>query len=196
MNLRLCFWLVCLILCSCRGDQDRYFSFSDIPESLEQELQFNDVNFRVSVKGTGSLKKLTIIINSPELKDTLIRIVNGNVYSVKTGDLNNNKLPELYAFVIGRGSQAKGSFLGFEFGSDEVVELVLPEPNPKLMEGYFGHDSLYIRGKHLVRQFPIFSESGFSYNPTSSTRVIEYSLDDSHPYKNVRLLDFEKSYVK
>lgn len=185
-----------LILFSCRGNQEQYFTFSEIPESLNQVLHFNDVTFDVSVKGTGSLKKLTIIIKSPEFSDTLIRIVNGKIYGVKTGDLNNNNLPEIYAFVIGRGNNARGSFIGFEFGSDEVVQLAFPEPNPKLMEGYIGQDSLFIQGKHLVRQFPVYSETDFSFNPTANTRVIEYSLDDSHPYKDIRLLNLENSYVK
>lgn len=196
MKLNVYFWLIGIILFSCRGNQEEYIRFSKIPESLEQVLHYNDVTFDVSVKGTSSLKKITIIIKSPELNDTLIRIVNGKVYGVKTGDLNNNNLPEIYAFVIGRGNNAKGSFVGFEFGSDEVVQLAFPEPNPKLMEGYMGQDSLFIRGKHLVRQFPVYNDSDLSLTPTANTRIIEYSLDDSHPHKDIRLLHLENSYVK
>ncbi len=196
MKLNVCFWLVVLTLFSCRGNQEEYFRFSKIPESLEKVLHFNDVTFNVSVKGTSSLKKLTIIIKSPELNDTLIRIVNGKVYGIKTADLNNNNLPEIYAFVIGRGNNAKGGFIGFEFGRDEVVQLAFPEPNPKLMEGYMGQDSIFIQGKYLVRQFPVYNDSDFSLTPTANTRVIEYSLDDSHPYKDIRLLHLENSYVK
>lgn len=196
MKVNVCFWLILLTLVSCRGNQEQYFTFSEIPESLEQVLHFNEVTFDVSVKGTSSLKKLTIIIRSPELNDTLIRIVNGKVYGVKTGDLNNNNLPEIYVFVIGRGNNARGSFIGFEFGSDEVVQLAFPEANPQIMEGYIGQDSLFIQGKHLVRQFPVYKDTDLSLNPTANTRIIEYSLDDSHPYKDIRLLNLENSYVK
>lgn len=107
------------------------------------------------------------------------------VFKVFNADLDGNGFDELYVITTAAGSGSYGNVHGFASNKDKSLSMVyLPELADKDLEkggqfeGYQGHDLFEIKGKQLVRTFPV----------DKKTRKIIYELKQSETGYTLKLI--------
>ncbi|HMS63715.1 MAG TPA: hypothetical protein PKD83_00515 [Ignavibacteria bacterium] len=98
-------------------------------------------------------------------------------------DLDNNGFEEMYVFTKSTGSESFMEIIGVaslndtSFGEIIVQEITTEdvEKNEKF-NGYMGHDSVYISGKKIFREFPVYKSSSSGTDSTDGRRRIIYML--------------------
>lgn len=145
--------------------------------SYTKDLSRGDYNFAVKTTGTGTQRQLTLRAErlGRELAATSATI-EGTVADAVVTNLNNDDYPELLVFVTDAGSGSYGQLLGYEFLSRGRRDLLLPELDEKLSNGYLGHDSFRVDGRKIIRSFPIYRPQDPNSTPTGGTRTIEYVM--------------------
>ena len=95
-------------------------------------------------------------------------------------DLDANGSPELYVFVQSAGSGSYGSLVALGVnGGKSLSEVFLPDlaEDPRLSEGYQGHDEFAILGNALERRFPVYRPGDTNAAPSGGTRRVPYRLE-------------------
>ena len=98
-------------------------------------------------------------------------------------DLDRNGFEELYLITTSAGSGSYGMIYGYASNSDKsMTPIYLPEPtevdfNPEgYLNGYMGHDSIFLDQNKLMRKFPVYNEGDANCCPTGGFRVLNYKL--------------------
>ena len=102
---------------------------------------------------------------------------------IETGlidDLDGDGFEELYLVTRSAGSGSYATVYGFaSIGDRSYNRISIPEvdtddPN---YAGYQGHERIIIRGKRLVRHFPVYREGDPNSHPSGGSRMINYVLE-------------------
>jgi hypothetical protein len=98
------------------------------------------------------------------------------ISNVLLADLDNNGFDEIYIITLSAGSGSYGNVIGIASTKDKsLTKINFPELTESDLqigakyEGYEGHDIYKIKGKLLIRSFPVKT-------PKSTTRMIKYKL--------------------
>ncbi len=116
--------------------------------------------------------------------DTIKYQLKNPMTTAMLADLDKNGFEELYIITRATGSGSFADVLGVASLNDNTIgEITVQEITEKDMEkdemfnGYMGHDSIYISGENLVREFPVYNTSSdANANPTGGRRKIIYTL--------------------
>jgi hypothetical protein len=148
--------------------------------SFQKLLQFKNISFDVHTKGEGSLKQLSIKTSGLDVKDRDVQLkIDGKVTDAQLADLNADGFPELLIFTQSAGSGSYGNVIAYSVNGGKSMSRVnfpVTSENPKLKNGYMGHDNFSIIHSSLVQEFPVYKEGDANSNPTGGTRRVQYKL--------------------
>jgi len=98
-------------------------------------------------------------------------------------DLDENGYEELYLITRSVGSGAKASVIGIASMDGKSYKTIFNPENDRsfkeklvYLEGYQGHDSIFIEQNKLYRQFPVSETSSTSKSEEKQYRLITYRL--------------------
>ena len=103
----------------------------------------------------------------------------GRITKIETDDFNNDGFPDLVIYFFGGANGAMGNVLAVSSVENKSLKaIVFPDirDDPKLYDGYKGHDDFYLLNGTLFRNFPIYKKEDTPDNPTGGKRVIQYNV--------------------
>jgi hypothetical protein len=119
-----------------------------------------------------SVSKLVVVTRGFAYNDSLQLGDTDPVKDVLLGDLDRNGFEELYIITQAACSGSYGKVYGVASNKDLSSNYInVPEikAGSKMFAGYRGHDSIYISGEKLFRQFPLYANQ--DPNATPNRRI-------------------------
>jgi hypothetical protein len=107
--------------------------------------------------------------------------IRGTLRKMLVDDLNDDGYPDLLLCIYGGSNGEIGNIVGIaSSGNTSLIPVQFPDiySDPKLREGYKGHDEFTIMVGTLQQSFPIY-KSGDATTPSDSARVIQYKVVNS-----------------
>lgn len=114
--------------------------------------------------------------------------ITGEVTGAEAADLNQDGYPEVLVFVTEAGSGSYGNVIGYSSNNGKSMTQVQFPPtaeNPKINQGYMGHDSFSTAEDTLVQTFPVYKPGDSNASPTGPTRQVQYVLVDGNPTRRL-----------
>jgi|GEM_PF-6415493 len=105
----------------------------------------------------------------------LVGTRNGSIAGLWLDDLNDDDKPEISVWISNAGSGGYGELHIYTLEKASLNQILLPEPNFKLITGYRGHDSFSLENSHIYRTFPRYRANDSMAEPTGGT--IRLKLD-------------------
>ncbi len=162
---------------------------SDVPaRSTQQELppfqktvRFNVYTFVVKAVDTDSTQMITVAAYRGSLLLTRFsQPISGRLTGAEVGDLDGNRLPELYLYSTDANAGLAGRVRGWQF-LPERLATITPAQWAASGAGYMGLDTLWTTRQSLCRQFPVYTINNSDARPTGINRRICYRLRPSGP---------------
>lgn len=147
--------------------------------SVERDTIFGDYRIAVITKGNGYMRDLYLAVGSK--KDTTIadsiveRDVKGALRNLLIADLNGNGQPEIYCTMLSEGTGHYGRIYAFEL-QHPVVRIDVSAIDTMEQAAYRGQDSFAIKGKNLVRTYPVYREGASDALTANTMGIILYGL--------------------
>ncbi|MVM40996.1 hypothetical protein GO730_30365 [Spirosoma sp. HMF3257] len=140
-------------------------------------LQFNIYNFSVTAADSGRVREVIVKATRGELLLTIFRVrVDGAIVGAEVADLDNNRFPELYVYSTSDGSGSFGQVHAWQFLPERKADITLPNWRATPIEGYMGHDSLWVERDILCRKYPIYRSGDSNAEPTGGYQMVRYHL--------------------
>ncbi len=146
---------------------------------FDRELQFNIYRFLVSAPDSGRVRTVTIKAYRGELLLTKFTVrVDGAVTGTDVADLDGNRFPELYIFSTSDGSGSFGRVYAWQFMPERKADISLPRNwLPEPVQGYMGHDSLWVENNILRRKYPMYWAGDANATSSGGYRIVRYQLE-------------------
>lgn len=147
---------------------------------LKTTLALQGIRFTLASANQGSQNTLVVtpaglrIDNSPQRQD-----IDGTVSSAELADLDGDGSPELYVGTTSAGSSSAGQLLGWAVNKRKSLSGVFLPPldaAAPAAQGYQGHDSFQVEGRHLVQRFPVYKPGDANASPSGGVRSLVYRL--------------------
>ena len=152
------------------------------PRVFQKFLTLQDISFDISSTGEGSIQKLTIQPTGLSIDNNVITTsIDGRITNAEIEDLNSDGSPELLIYTTSAGSGSYGNVIAYSVNNGKSLSPVFFPPvadNPKVNNGYMGHDEFAVVENRLVQRFPIYNEGDINSKPTGNIRQISYKLED------------------
>ncbi|GAC1439870.1 MAG: hypothetical protein NVSMB63_05630 [Sediminibacterium sp.] len=103
--------------------------------------------------------------------------VKGRIRKAEVDDFNNDGFPDLVLYVYSGDTLNKGTVFGIASEKNQsFIPIIFPDlmDDPKLREGYKGHDEYLLIEGTLLRRFPLYPSDSTHTNPTGKVRQIQY----------------------
>jgi hypothetical protein len=158
---------------------------SVVPDVKEDSLQFRkslsfkNFSFIVTAKGKGSLQQLSIQPAGLSVDQQPIIVNAEPVVGAEVGDFNRDGFPELVIFTQSAGSGSYGKVLAYSVNNGKSISQVsflATNENPRINNGYRGHDQFAVVNNQLVQTFPIFEKDDTNSKRKGKNRVVTYKL--------------------
>jgi hypothetical protein len=188
--------VICLFLISCNEKKPETVIKSDSVENMTIKIDTTEI-IKKELK-TANGKLFTIIESKPtysmsnylitgagfENSEDTIKFYNMNpMTATLLSDINKDGFDELYIITKTTGDERFMDLMAFTSGKENnfreiIVEPVEPEDvkNDKMFDGYMGHDSIYIDGSGIIREFPVYPSSTYEKDKDQARRKIIYNL--------------------
>jgi hypothetical protein len=151
---------------------------TDTVPAFTKELSLNKISFKIAVTGN----QMTITPSGLSIDNTpIVRKIEGKITNAEIGDLNSDTFPELFIYTISDDINKYAKAYGFSVNyGKSVSDISIPNvaDDPKLSNGYMGHDDFAVVEGILAQRFPIYTKEGATSKPTGKTRQIQYKLRD------------------
>ncbi|HEV3252268.1 MAG TPA: hypothetical protein VGZ71_15010 [Puia sp.] len=153
------------------------------PKRFDSTLQIGKVGFRVicNNKNAGQNELGIKPVGFEHTARQLNFYINGRVTKAEIDDLNNDGFPDLLVYIFGDTDGLYGNAYAFaSVENKSIVPFALPDIllDPKIKEGYRGHDEFSLLEGMLIRQFPRYKPGDEKNKPTGGKRVVNYQM---HP---------------
>jgi hypothetical protein len=105
--------------------------------------------------------------------------VDGIVTGAEVADLDSDGSPEIYVYVRSAGSGSYGSLVAYSANERKSLSAITLPPvseNPRISEGYMGHDSFAVAGNRFLQRFPVYRPGDTNASPTGGIRQLRYVL--------------------
>lgn len=124
---------------------------------------------------------------------TLSFPVKGRVTKAAIDDLNEDGQPDFVIFYYSGANGEIGNVVGAVYMKDEksIKPVVLSDiySDPKLREGYKGHDVFSLVIGTLLRKFPIYLPNDAPDKPTGGLRTVQYkAMPGEGPFLTFKVL--------
>ncbi len=154
---------------------------ADTNQAFDKKLELNGITFHVTCANEGSLNDVHIVPSglSATNEPITIKEADGSVTGAEVADLNKDDSPEIYVFMTSAGSGSYGSLIAYSANNKKSLsEIYLPplEDDKVNSKGYMGHDTFAIKDSHLVRSFPLYTDTDSNAKATGGVRQLEYTL--------------------
>lgn len=196
-NLLITTLMICLIFVSCnekkpetlikKDSAESMTIKTDTAETIKKELKTatGKVFTIIETKPAYSLSNYMITGEGFENSNDTLKFVNKNpMTATLLSDLNGDGFEELYIITKATGDERFLDILAFTSRKDNTFNEIFVEPiisedvrEGNMFDGYMGHDSIYIDGINLIREFPVYETSTYEEDKNQMRRKIIYSLD-------------------
>lgn len=198
-------FLFIILLSACNSKKDtrkKTEVASDYKEIKDTRIKFNYYqSFEIKeIKKGKSISDIYVLGIGFQNSSNTIKF--NDVYPFESffiADIDCDGFEELYIITRSVGSGAYVKILGITSNKGKSYKnIYVPEYDNSLdikfkyLEGYMGHDKIYIQNKKLYREFPVFKPIDTNRKPTGGTRRILYMLNE---YNNSFSLQVENSEV-
>jgi hypothetical protein len=144
---------------------------------FSKSLKFNVYTFSLMAADSGRVRDVFVKAYRGELLLTSFRVrVDGAVVGAEVADLDGNRFPELYVYSTSYGSGSFGRVYAWQFLPDRKADVTLPNWRLQPVNGYMGHDSLWIEGDILCRKYPVYQFGDANAEPSGGYRMVRYKL--------------------
>ena len=150
-----------------------------VPAKLHynKSLRFNIYTFAVSAADSGRVRDLLVKAYRGELLLTTFHVrVDGAVVGAEVADLDNNRFPELYVYSTSDGSGSFGRVYAWQFLPERKADITPMNWRLPAINGYMGHDSLWVERDILCRKFPLYRSGDANAEPSDGYRMMRYKL--------------------
>ncbi|NVJ87128.1 MAG: hypothetical protein HWE15_12530 [Algoriphagus sp.] len=170
------------------------------PTLFSKDLNLQGVGFNVSSVRDEGITKLTIFtfgLKEQEYNET-IDLIGEQVVNAEVEDLDSDGSPELLVYTQSDGSGSYGQVYAFSVNNLKSMSQAYFPPtseNPKISQGYMGHDEFALVETYLVQRFPIYLDGDPNANPSGGIRQVSYKLIPGEAMKKFELYqvnEFEK----
>jgi hypothetical protein len=154
-----------------------FFSYAQ-NKKFDSTLKMGDVGYRIICNNkklddnSVSIKPIGFKNYSQNLEFRITGILN----KAMIDDYNNDGYPDLFFYSFDEKNRAQPYCLA-SVTNTSCAPVYMPDvyTDPKLREGYQGHDTFTSMGGFLIRKFPVYQTDSIAKNPTViATRVVEY----------------------
>jgi hypothetical protein len=146
--------------------------------AFEKSLDWNDDDFKIQASGN----KVTIrTFGMDEGDEVFEHTIDGTVTGADAADLNHDGFPEVVVYITSTGSGSYGSIIGYSSNDGKSMSQITFPPtaeNPKVNQGYMGHDKFTVAEDTFVQSFPVYLPGDTNAHPTGPTRQVQYALVD------------------
>ena len=139
-----------------------------------------------------------VTISPKKFKSTIRDVsfnIKGRLTKILVDDLNDDGYPDLLLCIYTGAKYEKGTVVGIYSSEAAIMPASFPDiyDDPKLREGYKGHDEFTIVVGSLLRSFPIY-KPGDTDTATGGTKVVQYKImPDAQQRMVFKVL---RSYIK
>ena len=152
-------------------------SVSLLAPQFSKVLRYNVYRFTIEASDSGRVRDVVVKAYRGELLLTNFRIrVDGAVVGAEVADLDGNRFPELYIYSTSDGSGSFGRIYAWQFLPDRKADITLTNWQLSLINGYMGHDSLWVERDILCRKYPIYQAGDSNAEPSGGYRMMRYRL--------------------
>jgi hypothetical protein len=138
----------------------------------------------IEEKTSASISKVTVVAKDFTASNDSFSVGEVDpVANILQADLNKDGFEEVYIITRSTGSGSAGNIYGYSSNKDKSISSIhVQEVSGKDLakggkfEGYQGHDSIYVKGNLLARQFPVYQGNDSNAAPTGGTRTVYYAL--------------------
>lgn len=105
--------------------------------------------------------------------------VKGRIEKTEIDDFNNDGFPDLVIYVFNGVNDEYGTVYAIASSENKsYVPIFFPDivDEPKLRDGYKGHDVFSLLEGTLMRSFPVYKTGDAPDKPTGGKRVIQYKM--------------------
>ena len=146
---------------------------------FERTLELQGITFRVSSANDSATPTVRITPGKLEIDNSeMTRKAEGHVVDAEVADLDVDGSPEVYVYVKSARSGSHGSLIAYSANKRKSLSEIHVAPitaDPKVANGYRGHDEFRVVESTLVRRFPVYKQ-GDATKPTGGMRQIQYKL--------------------
>jgi hypothetical protein len=172
-SLRALIFLCVFVMCGCTVVNPN--TTGDL-SSFSKDLDWNDDVFEVR----STDHQLTIrTFGQDEGNEVFTHTIDGTVVGAEAADLNHDGFPEVLVYVTSEGSGSYGTVIGYSSNEGKSMSPIQFPPtaeNPKISQGYMGHDTFSTAEDALVQSFPVYRPGDSNAHPTGPTRQVQYAL--------------------
>ncbi|GAA4403211.1 hypothetical protein GCM10023187_19080 [Nibrella viscosa] len=171
------FWggLVVLLLLTNPGKAQDTYAYRSV--DYKDTLRYYTYSFVITAGGSGPIRDLNIRAYRGVVLLTNIWIeTDGIVVDAEIADLDNNRFPELYIYTTSYGSGSFGNVYGWQFLASNKGDIFPVNWESIAVNGYMGHDSIWVQKPYLFRKFPIYLPGDSNAEPTGGSRTLRYRL--------------------
>ncbi|MCW3466567.1 hypothetical protein [Chitinophaga nivalis] len=139
-------------------------------------------NYRITAltKNDGNIHNLIIAVGNRKdttRADSIVeRDVKGDMKNMMVADLDANGAPELYCYMVSAGTGRYGKIYAFELNGKQATRISSIALDTLQDKEYKGADTFYIKGRSLVRSFPVVGEGSPEALATHDRREVVYTL--------------------
>lgn len=176
-----------------------YFSNAQT-KKFDSTLKLGDVGYRITCSNKKTDNNFVTIkpIGFKNYSQSFDIPVAGILNKAIVDDFNDDGFPDLVFYSFDEKSRAQVYALA-SVSNKSCAAIYMPDVynDPKLRNGYEGHDEFSSMGGFLIRKFPVYQTDSTTKNTSVvATRVIEYKAksSDSNPDNPAYKFEVFKSY--
>ncbi len=151
-------------------------------EGFTRELSLQGITFRIREANRGFETMVTIEPSGLENDNNPVsHRIYGWVSGAETEDLNSDGSPELMVYVRSTDGAVHTRVIGYSVNNGKSMsQVAVPDirNNAEASRGYLGYDEFAVVETFLVQRFPVFNHSGAGYEPSGTTRQVQYRLQE------------------
>lgn len=189
--------LFCLLLFFCAATQ----AVQAQSKRIDTTVKIGRVGYRV-VSSNKSPEKNDVSISPIGFENQARDFgfeVKGRIRKAEIDDLNNDGYPDLVMYVYSGDSLQRGNVIGITSEKNQSVNaIVFPDilDDPKLKDGYKGHDEFLLMEGMLVRRFPLYSTDSTALSSAGKMRQLQYRVVPGErgmmKFKVMRVYDYTR----
>lgn len=104
---------------------------------------------------------------------------NGTLHEIKTADLNNDGVIELYCFYNSNEALLSSKLWAYSF-ENKTKAIPIKFKTETKKKGYRGFDRFIVYPNYIQREFPLYNDDDSEEQPTAGRWIMTYTLEKEH----------------
>ncbi|HVX52180.1 MAG TPA: hypothetical protein VHB48_18620 [Chitinophagaceae bacterium] len=159
------------------------FTGAAYAQRFDTTVKMNDEGFRVMASNKDfdnnnvTVEGIKLSLDNSRQIDFAVK---GRVSKAAVDDLTGDGDPDLIVCVYGGTNNLIGNVIGISYAKAEktLKPIIFPDiySDPKIRDGYRGHDAFSLVVGTLLRKFPVYLQGDTDDKPTGGIRTVQYSV--------------------